>query len=614
MTRPRSLRRPGATRRRALGAAGALVALALALGGCSTTETKSFDITHVDVQAQLNRDGSMDVVERATYDFTGNFSVGTRSFEEARYDYEITGIEASEDGRPLPEVTNTPTLFEWDLDPDADASTTGTHTYELRYTVEGAAQVHPDVAELYWNWVGTTSPGTDRLDVDLTVPGPGRQVRAWAHGPLNGRLDRVGDHILLGVDDLPAGQFVDSRVLVPSDRFTVEPSGEPVEDQIVAEETRLAEIANQQRAAAADQADRDRRLRIFFNIVTPFVIAVGWLVFFVVWRQWGKEPPPPPDIGDYWREVPDDPPAVAVALLAWGTVSPTAFAATTVDLAQRGFLTITETPGAGGLLGNKTEYQFDWKGKDASKLLPFERDLLGTLFQDGQTITQSEFTAWARAHQSESSKFWTRFQTQVGAELNRRAYIARNRPLPYLIHIPTALVVGLWGFIAFANGSEAIGGAGMASAVGLLCVTPLLRQRTPAGGERFAQWSGLKRFLADFSRLDEAVSGDMIIYERYLVASVALGVADQLIDGLKAKLPAEVDQTQFATWYVGHSVGGVGAGLGSMSSLGSFATNFGTKATSSFIPPSSSSSSGFSGGGFSSGGGGGGGGGGFGAR
>ncbi len=605
-------------RRRALAVAGVMVALALTLAGCELPETEGFDITHVEVEAVLNPDASMDVVERATYDFHEGFSVGVRDFESSAFDeYQIVGIQAFENGEPLDTVTDTQSLFEWDLDPTTTATKTveGTHTYELRYTVEDAALVHADVAELYWNWIGTTSPGTGRLDVDLTVPGPGRDVRAWAHGPLNGSIDRIGDHIVLGVDDVPPNQFVDTRVLVPADRFTAEPFDDDlVEDEIVAEETRLAEIANQQRQAAADQADRDRQVRLVFNIVTPFVIAAGWLAFFLIWRKWGKEPPAPPDLGDYWREVPDDPPAVAVALLSWGTVSPTAFAATTVDLAQRGFLTITETPGTGGLLGNKTEYRFDWQGQDASALLPFERDLLGTLFQTGQTVTQTEFTAWARAHQSESSKFWTRFQKQVADELNRRKYISRNGATPYLLHLGAAVAVGLWGFLAFGSSAQAIGGAAMASAVGMLCVTPLLRQRTPAGGERFAQWSGLKRFLADFSRLDEAVSGDMIIYERYLVASVALGVADQLIDGLKAKLPAEVDQTQLAPWYVGYSVGGMGHGLGSMTSLGSFASNFGTKATSSCTPPSSSSSSGFSGGGFSSGGGGGGGGGGFGAR
>jgi len=610
---------PRPSLRRLLGVAGVVLALALTLTGCELPETEGFDITQVEVDAVLNPDASMDVVERATYDFHEGFSVGVRDFETGLFDqYEIVGIQAFENGEPLDEVTNTQSLFEWDLDPTTTATKTvsGTHTYELRYTVENAAVVHTDVAELYWNWIGTTSPGTDRLDVDLTVPGPGRQVRAWAHGPLNGSIDREGDHIILGVDDVPPNQFVDTRVLVPADRFTAERFDDDlVEAEIVAEETRLAEIANEQRADAVAQADQDRQVRTVFNIITPIVMALGWLVFFLVWRKWGKEPPLPPDLGDYWREVPDDPPAVATALLAWGTVSPTSFAATTVDLAQRGFLTITETPGEGGLFGHKTEYRFDWQGKDASPLLSFERDLLGTLFQDGQTITQTEFTAWARANQSESAKFWTRFQKQVGSEFTKRSYVARNRPVPYVIHFLTLLFVGFWGFLAFGADTPVLAGACIASAFGLLCVTPLLRQRTPAGGERFAQWSGLKRFLADFSRLDEGVSGDMIIYERYLVAAVALGVSDQLVAGLKAKFPAEMDQSQFAPWYVGHSAAGMGSGLGSMGSIGTFASNFGTKATSSFTPPSSSSSSsGFSGGGFSSGGGGGGGGGGFGAR
>ncbi len=594
-----------------------LVAVAVGVTGCSLPEERGFTITHIDTEAVLNPDGSMDVVERATYDFTGEFSVGSRSFESAGFEYEIVDIEASEDGEPLPTITDTPSLYEWDLDGDTAGapSTTGTHTYELRYTVTDAAIVHPDVAELYWNWIGTTSPGTDRLDVDLQVPPPGEGVRAWAHGPLNGELTRERNHIVLAVTDVPPGQFVDSRVLVPADRFDVEPVGPPVEDEIVAEETRLAELANAQRRAAADQAERDRQVRLVFNVVTPIAIAAAWLVFFVVWRRWGKEPPPPPDLGDYWREVPDDPPAVAVALLNWGSVTPAAFAATTVDLAQRGFLTITETPGEGGLFGNKTEYRFDWQGKDSSALLPFERDLLGTLFQTGQSVTQSEFTAWARANQSQSAKFWTRFQSAVQAEYHRRNYVARNRPAPYLIHFAVIAVLGFLAFLSFGADAPVVAGGAAFSAVALLFCSGLLRQRTPAGGERFAQWSGLKRFLADFSRLDEAVSGDMVIYERYLVASVALGVADQLVAGLQARLPAEVDQRQFATWYVGHSAAGMGHGFGSMGSIGTFASNFGSKATTSFTPPSSSSSSsGFSGGGFSAGGGGGGGGGGFGAR
>ncbi|HMQ26212.1 MAG TPA: hypothetical protein PKA98_09510 [Acidimicrobiales bacterium] len=71
-----------------------LTLLLVAGAACSLPEEKSFEITRIETEAVLNPDGSMDVVERATYDFTGNFSVGSRSFETARYDYTIEGIQA----------------------------------------------------------------------------------------------------------------------------------------------------------------------------------------------------------------------------------------------------------------------------------------------------------------------------------------------------------------------------------------------------------------------------------------------------------------------------------------------------------------------------------------
>ena len=64
---------------------------------------------------------------------------------------------------------------------------------------------------------------------------------------------------------------------------------------------------------------------------------MGWL-----WRRWGRGPPTPSDIGEYWREVPDDPPAVGSLVMQWGWVDDRALPITLVDLAQRGYLSITE--------------------------------------------------------------------------------------------------------------------------------------------------------------------------------------------------------------------------------------------------------------------------------
>ena len=118
----------------------------------------------------------------------------------------------------------------------------------------------------------------------------------------------------------------------------------------------------------------------------------------------------------------------------------------------------------------------------------------------------------------------------------------------------------------------------------------------------------MRNYLRDFSQLADAPAGHLVLWERYLVYAVALGVSDDLARGLAARIPAE-DTQQFATWYSSHP--GHPAGYGS---IGHFADGFTSSAVGSFAPPSSSSSSGSgSGGGFSGGGGGGGGGGGIGA-
>ncbi len=83
----------------------------------------------------------------------------------------------------------------------------------------------------------------------------------------------------------------------------------------------------------------------------------------------------------------------------------------------------------------------------------------------------------------------------------------------------------------------------------------LLRRRTHAGAQRHAEWDGLRRFLKDFSQLQDAPSGHMALYERYLVAAVALGVADDLVEALQVRIPEVANDPTFATWYVGSRTG-----------------------------------------------------------
>jgi uncharacterized membrane protein len=609
---------------------------------------KSFTLEAIDVRANLTEEGVLQVRERVTYDFDGTFNVGTRDFDEGPW--QISRIRAFEGDEPLDTLVQSDTLFEWEL-----GGASGEHTYELRYQVRNAVIAWPDVVELNWQWVGDNVPvGVDRHEVTLRVPGGGEGVRAWAHGPLNGTIDVDGAIVHTEIDDLASYTFLETRVIAPRGRFgpdlppgivgqtepgdydtlcadlrntleaqepplgdaivenALDESGlceipddvetEPQQERIIAEETALAEEANDERAAYAAEQERKQDLKRNLNLATPFVLVGGILLAFLIWRAWGKEPELPAEV-EYWRELPDDPPAVAQAILEWGYVDTDAFSTTVVDLAQRGYLTIED---------RENDHLFLATDKAPDGLLDFERKVLKRLFGSGNESSQKQLTTWAKAHRTDAANWLESFKTQVTKVYEAKGYQETGRALPWLLYLLVVLGVGGFGVVAFVNDAWFAGGAAVGTAIVILVNIVLLRRRTDAGAQRHAEWEGLKRFLKDFSQLQDAPSGHMALYERYLVAAVALGVSDELIEALRVKIPEVADDPNFASWYVGSRVAGVGA----FSGLGDFSSGLSSATASSFRPPPSSSSSsggGFSGG-FSGGGGGGGGGGGFGAR
>ncbi|MGZ4706017.1 MAG: DUF2207 family protein, partial [Acidimicrobiales bacterium] len=494
-------------------AALAVVALVV-VGQSSPAWAKSFGIESVTTDAVVVPDGSMTVSEDVTYDFDGTFNHLTRTFASGT----ITDLRASEGEQTLDlEHTGSPGVpWQW-----AIPNTSGRHTYTFSYKVLDAVRAGSDVGELNWQFIGTdTAVSIGHVSISIKVPGDGTGVRAWAHGPLNGVITVTANLVGLEVDHLPANTFVEAHVVDPIENFTMAPGPAPLLPGILAQEQLDADAANQARADARTRLERRHQL----TVAMPFVVVAGLLGFVLIWFRWGREPRRPDDIGDYWREVPDDPPAVGRSLLDFGTVDSSAFSATVVDLAQRGYLRITEQR-TDRLIGkDKVSYRFDAVlHHDADGLEPWERTVLQRLFPGVETSTQDDLTTWARANQREAQSFWRGFRASVKDEVGRKGYLAGHRLPPFLIAF--AVIVALIAFaVAMFSTGTLYGLVPIAAAFALFVFMRTLLQRTPAGARRAAEWDGLRTFLKDFSRLDEAVSGDLILYERYLVAAVALGV------------------------------------------------------------------------------------------
>jgi uncharacterized membrane protein len=586
-----------------LGRVTAAIALALVslIVLAHPASARDFSIDRVVVDATVNADGSMDVAERLTYSFDGVYNVGDRDIPPGSY-YRVVDMRAFEDGEPREILNSNPSSFEWDL-----GGASGTHTYELTYTVEGAIQVGTDVGELYWKFIGDEFPAVDDVRISIDFPDD-NDLRAWAHGPLNGEVDIEGETVLLTVSDLDAGQFVEARASLPADNFTVTPSGGE----------RLPTILEEEEEFAAD-ANRKRALLAAGQVAAPLAGIGGLIGFFFIWLKWGREPRKPDDIGEYWRDLPTDPPAVVQAIDSWGAVDGQAVAATIVDLAQRGWLTIGETT-RDGFFRDSTDYVFTSTGRTPDQLTDFESALLHRMFTGRPAVSQSDLLEEARSDRNAAASWFNSFKSMIKRAYNSRGYQETGREVVWMLHVLTIVVVGGLGAIAFFGFQLVMGLVALVIAGVLVLLSPLLRKRSSLGARRKAEADGLRNFLRDFSRLDELPIGHMALYERYLVYAVALGVADHLVAGLRMRVPEVNDpNNHFASWYLvgsyahhgGGGYGGDGGRLDGMSSIGSFASDLSTNFASAFSPPSSSAGGG---GGFSGGGGGGGGGGGAGAH
>ena len=60
---------------------------------------------------------------------------------------------------------------------------------------------------------------------------------------------------------------------------------------------------------------------------------------------------------------------------------------------------------------------------------------------------------------------------------------------------------------------------------------------TDKGLEEKAKWLGLKKYMEDFSLLNEREVPDLKLWEKYLVFATAFGIADKVLKQLKIKYP-----------------------------------------------------------------------------
>ncbi len=296
-----------------------------------SAEVKSIDVLSVDIEAEVGTDGSVTVSETREIEFHGDFTVVYWYLDADDFDgIEVTGVTVEDGDGNTRDLASVPFQTEWrtsggpsdesysvDSETDsagnvisadpyvfADFSDGSAWDVTIHYTILGGVQVYNDVAELYWQMVGSDfSVSLDSFTATVSLPMPtgdqviaGDNVRAWGHGPLTGSVDIGSDGVItLTAPRVQAGQYVEVRTTFPTDWMT-DFSG------IVQDADVLPTILEQEQEWA-DQANAERTEARLVALGFIGIPALFLAVAFVIWFKFGRDPKPQWQ-GDYFRDIP----------------------------------------------------------------------------------------------------------------------------------------------------------------------------------------------------------------------------------------------------------------------------------------------------------------------
>ena len=586
--------------RRIVAFAIAACALAFAALACMPTaaQAKSYTCPSVTLDARANADGSLDVSETRTFDFSGSFTAVWWNFDnmptkESLLSVQSVSIENNTTGET---ETLSPVEFQrawreeggagfpsYSIDEDRntvyvffDASDAEV-SMTLNYSISNFVQVYDDVAEVYWQYIGHGwSVDSDHVSATLSIPVPsgvqveaGKNVRAWGHGPLDGRLS-IGDDgtIYAQASSVSSGGYAEIHTVFPTEWMTVAGSapnkymGNRL-DSVLADEEKLADQAN---------ASRLQSLAYIVICLLVSIAIIAWAI--VMFIRHGREYKPQFQ-EKYWRDVPEKgaAPAVIGRLWRWDEESPNDLTATLMHLSHVGAIRIDagsyEAPASGlfavGRTNTVNDYyitrQPNWESKLEGPIDEAAMHLLFDVVAPGQNSlwfgTIQQFGSDNPEKFKDAMETW---QGVVSCETNKRDFFEQKGNHLQVLMIALGVLGVIVAIAAIFFTDNFIASLTLVPAIVVLFVlSAFMKRRSREAVELHAKSEALRNWLKDFSALDERLPTDVKVWGEFMVYAYLFGVAKEAIAALQLRLPQVIEDDGFATsvgyWVMPHYYG-----------------------------------------------------------
>ena len=502
----------------------------------------SFRIEKLDIEANLQKDGSMVVSEAVTYDIDEingvYFDIDAKGFGELQYiqvfEDDSTGGFKEVDSSNY-EVSVSDELYRIKL---YSKNHNNRRTFKFVYKLPEAITVYDDVAQFNRKMVGKEwQQGinyiTAKVIIPVSVSYDNSNILVFGHGPLTGEVDKEGNTVVYRLNNYYPGDFLEAHILMEPEIFSEYNKSKIVhkdmKQKLLDMEAKLAEEANAERDKAIRKQEMINKVfekpGLIFGVLSSIWGALMYYIH-VIFKRKNKVKN---SVGKYLRELPDNSSPALVGGFMTNSVNDNEILATIVDLIRRKVLSL-ETSDKNSIitLTGSTE---NLSAQEKAIVDIYIND-----FGDGKSLDLKSFGFFQKVPMSVARKF-EKWRAMVQSEMNRKNLTYQGLGCLGVIFFAffpmiftfAGLVIGMitgnkmfllivvMGIILFVSGAKA-------------------RYPRKELAEAKDKWQAFKNFLSDYSQLEEAKITSVHLWEQYFVYAVALGVSDKVVKAYKKAL------------------------------------------------------------------------------
>ena len=415
--------------------------------------------------------------------------------------------------------------------------------FGFRYILPRGVTVYEDIAQFNRKMVGRGWQNSIK-DVSVKVILPKKveknEIHAFGHGPLTGNIEILsGNEIFFSLKNYRQGEFVETNILFPKEVVSkINPSyikKSKGYEKIMAMEGRLAEESNK---------ERDRAVKGLILSRVIFYGGILWWLFLVIfiYLKNGKKYKVTNPYGEYFRELPDDyTPAVAGTLVSRKMYpAPEHLFATVMDLVRKDYLEMEEINevNSRGKSIKKTILRKINGG--TSQLKDYEKLVFKWYINelgDGEKVVLEEIEKYVSKNLTNAKKFNANFEkwkTLVYTDMLSKGLKQDKRStLAVGLGVITGILLFIGGMVLIAVFQDPKFMLFNFLGMPLIIFAAAISRPSKEKEEAYSRWKAFKKFLVDYSNLEEAKLASIHLWEHYFVYAIALGVAEKVAAGYK---------------------------------------------------------------------------------